>query len=55
MYCFVKDGAKNIGDVSIIEGSYSDTENMYSILVYHRQLQDNYDRLIGYHFVNSVN
>lgn len=53
MYCFVEDASKNKGDLSVIEGSYSETENDYSILVYHRQIQDNYDRLIGYRKTNS--
>jgi len=48
MYCFVKDGSKNKGDLSVIEGSHYETENEYSILVYHRQVNDNYDRLIGF-------
>lgn len=48
MYCFVKDGSKNKGDLSVIEGSHYETENEYSILVYHRGVNDNYDRLIGF-------
>ena len=47
-YCFVKDGSKNTGDISVIEGSHYETENNYSILIYHRELNDNYDRLVGY-------
>lgn len=48
MYCFVKDGSKNTGDLSVIEGSHYETKNEYSILVYHRELNDNYDRLVGF-------
>ena len=47
-YCFVKDASKNTGDLSVIEGSHYETENNYTILVYHRELNDNYDRLVGY-------
>jgi hypothetical protein len=53
MYCFVKDGAKNKGDLSVIEGSHYETENEYSILVYHRGVNDNYDRLIGFATVKN--
>ena len=48
VYCFVKDGSKNTGDISVVEGSHYETENDYTILVYHRELNDNYDRLVGY-------
>ncbi len=48
MYCFVKDGSKNTGDFSTIEGSHYETENAYSVLVYHKELNDNYDRLVGF-------
>lgn len=47
-YCYVKDGAKNKGDISTIEGTHHETENEYVILVYHRRVNDNFDRLIGY-------
>lgn len=55
VYCFVKDGSKNTGDISVIEGSHYETENEYSILVYHRQLNDNYDRLIGFASISNAN
>lgn len=48
LYCFVKDGSKNSGDISAIEGSHYETENEYAILVYHRGVNDYYDRLVGY-------
>ena len=48
MYCFVKDGSKSTGDLSVIEGSHYETENEYSILVYHRGVNDYSDRLIGF-------
>ncbi len=53
MYCFVKDGSKNKGDLSVIEGSHYETENEYSILVYHRGVNDNFDRLIGFATVKN--
>lgn len=48
VYCFVKDGSKNTGDISVIEGSHYETENEYSILVYHRGVNDYHDRLVGF-------
>jgi hypothetical protein len=48
LYCFVKDGSKNTGDISVVEGSHYETKNNYSILVYYRQINDNFDRLVGF-------
>ncbi len=48
LYCFVKDGSKDVGDISVIEGSHHEAENEYSILVYHRGINDYYDRLVGF-------
>ncbi|MBL4670320.1 MAG: DUF5103 domain-containing protein, partial [Flavobacteriales bacterium] len=48
LYCFVKDGSKNVGDISVVEGSHYETKNEYSILVYYRGLNDDYDRLVGF-------
>lgn len=36
-----------------IEGSWSDTENNYQVLVYLREPTDRFDRLIGYYYFNS--
>jgi hypothetical protein len=47
-YCFVKDGSKNTGDLSIVEGSHYETKNDYTILVYHREFNEIYDKLVGY-------
>lgn len=47
MYCFVKDGSKNVGDISYIEGTYYETENDYTVLVYYRNPMENFDQLIG--------
>jgi type 9 secretion system plug protein len=54
-YCFVKDGSKNTGDLTVIEGTHSETENNYSILVYHRPANESYDKIIGYHTISSSN
>ena len=52
-YCFVKDGSRNRGDLSVIEGSHSETENDYSILVYHKPVNENYDKLVGFQTLNT--
>jgi hypothetical protein len=41
------------GDMSIIEGTHSETENEYYFFVYHRQQGEIYDRLIGFNTRNS--
>ncbi len=46
MYAFVKDGEVQ-PDLSRFEGSHFETENEYSILVYHRPLGLDYDRLLS--------
>jgi hypothetical protein len=48
VYCFVKDGSMNTGDFSVIEGSHYEAENEYTILVYHRGVNDYHDRLVGF-------
>lgn len=45
-YQFVADGAQS-GDVRIVEGSHSQTQNDFSLLIYHRSIGDDYDRLIA--------
>jgi hypothetical protein len=52
-YQLMKDGAKT-GDVSSIEGSYYDTENDYTVLIYHRATGTDYDQLIGVKRINSI-
>lgn len=42
------------GDLSVIEGTHSETENDYYIFVYHRQRGEIYDRLVGFHKSNSI-
>lgn len=46
-YVFLPHG-ENRGDMSMIEGTHSETENEYIILVYHRQRGEIYDRLVGF-------
>jgi hypothetical protein len=53
IYLFMKDGAKT-GDVNFIEGSYFDTENEYTIYVYHRASGTDYDQLISVKRINSL-
>jgi hypothetical protein len=40
-------------DESLLEGNHANTENEYMILVYNRNLQFNYDELIGSTVFNS--
>ncbi len=54
MYCVVKDGAKNKGDLTQYEGTYFETENDYTILVYYRNPVLYYDELIGIQTFNSI-
>ncbi|MDR0714055.1 MAG: DUF5103 domain-containing protein [Bacteroidales bacterium] len=46
--------ATQIPDETLIEGSFSDTENDYLVYVYHRGRLSRYDRLIGVTTVNSL-
>lgn len=52
-YVFLKDG-EVAADETIIEGMHYDTENDYSIYVYHRQPGTFYDQLIGVKRLNSM-
>lgn len=45
-YVFLENG-KQVGDETLIEGSHYETDNEYTIYVYHRELGENYDVLIG--------
>lgn len=53
-YAFLKDGSTD-GTPSFFEGSHYETENDYMILVYYRNPQERYDRLIAVGMANSVN
>lgn len=45
---------KKGGDETITEGNHWDTENDYSIFVYHRKFGTYYDQLIGFRKLNSL-
>jgi len=53
-YVLLKDGETK-GDATYIEGSHYETENDYIILIYYHAFTSDYDRLVGYTVVNSVN
>ncbi len=53
MYAAVPKG-KTTGDLSIIEGTHSETENDYYFFVYQRKFGESYDRLIGFTQSNSI-
>ena len=46
-YALVKDGKKVI-NTGFFEGNHFETENDYTILIYHRAIGEFYDRLVGY-------
>ena len=47
-YMFVtKKSGSPVGSTALIEGNYYETENEYSVYVYHRPFGGRYDRLIG--------
>lgn len=51
-YVVLPNGSKK-GDISIIEGTHSETNNEYYIFVYHRQNGEIFDRLIGFELRNT--
>jgi hypothetical protein len=51
-YAFLENNTE-AGDLSLIEGSYWETRNEYTVFVYYRQPGDSYDRLVGLGFINS--
>lgn len=53
-YAFLKDGI-TAADETLIEGSHYETENDYTIYVYHRQTGTFYDQLICVKRLNSTN
>jgi Domain of unknown function (DUF5103) len=52
-YAFVKDG-KTTCSFDEIEGNHYQTENMYSIYIYHRTQGKYYERLVGYKQLSSL-
>lgn len=53
-YVFLKDGTSE-PDETIIEGTHFETENLYTIYVYHQQRGTYYDQLIGVKRLSSGN
>ncbi len=53
-YVFLKDGRIN-GTATLFEGSHYETENDYVVLVYYRNPQDRFDRVIGTSIANTLN
>ncbi len=51
-YVFLPDGETK-GDMSLVEGTHSATENDYFFLVYHRQQGEIYDRLVGFSKIST--
>ncbi len=52
-YAFLENRS-NAGDLTFLEGSHWETENEYTVFVYHRQQGDTYDQLVGLGFFNSA-
>lgn len=53
IYVFLPDDS-NTPDETLTEGNHSETENDYTILVYHRPTASRYDQLVGIKKLNSV-
>ena len=51
-YLYLKDGDK-AGNEATLEGSHRETENDYTILVYHRPMSSLYDQFIGMITINT--
>lgn len=52
-YVFLQDNS-SVADETVVEGSHQETENDYTILVYHRPIASRYDHLVGIKKINSV-
>jgi hypothetical protein len=53
-YAYLKPGGSD-GTASLFEGSHYETENDYIILIYYRNPQDRYDRVVGTTTYNTLN
>jgi hypothetical protein len=53
-YVYLKNGTSD-GTASLFEGSHYETENDYNILIYYRNPQDRYDRVVGSVTFNTLN
>lgn len=52
-YALIEKG-QDLPDMSYVEGSHWQTENNYTIYVYYRDVEKDYDRLIGFKTLNST-
>jgi len=52
-YAFLENGS-TAADISFIEGTHSQTENDYTILIYYKEPTAHYERLIGVKFLNNL-
>jgi hypothetical protein len=53
-YAYIKNGSRD-GTASLFEGSHYETENDYIVLIYYRNPQDRYDRVVGAVTFNTLN
>ena len=53
-YAFLNDNSTD-GTATVFEGNHYETENDYLVLIYYRNPQERYDRLIGMGLANSLN
>ncbi len=53
-YAYIKNGSPD-GTASLFEGSHYETENDYIVLIYYRNPQDRYDRVVGTVTFNTLN
>lgn len=51
-YIFLPDG-KSKGTTALTEGNFYETENEYTLRLYHKPLGSRYDRLVGYQLIKS--
>lgn len=54
LYGFLESSADEVIDFDLVEGNYFDTENDYTIFIYHRSFGSRYDELIGVKTINSL-
>jgi hypothetical protein len=52
-YLFVPDGS-TVGSTSETEGDFYQTENEYSVYVYHRPFGERYDHLVGFNKIKYL-
>ncbi len=54
IYAYLKDGEQK-ADIGYLEGNHYQTENNYFIYVYLKENSSRFERLIGFHKINSLN